>query len=130
MIAKAVLGLLDAGRAGRARSCAPASSSARATGRPGWGAGLTVLTAMANVLPALDEADRALALVHGLAFVSRDTRGRAAAVPARAVARHGARATLAALVPPVRRHAVGRRGGTGARDRRSRRADDGRPSRT
>jgi nitrite reductase/ring-hydroxylating ferredoxin subunit len=43
----------------------------------GWGAGLTVLTAMANVLPVLDPADRPLALVHGLVFVSRDTRGRA-----------------------------------------------------
>ena len=42
----------------------------------GWGAGLTVLIAMANVLPYLDPADRSLALVHGLAFVSRDTRGR------------------------------------------------------
>jgi nitrite reductase/ring-hydroxylating ferredoxin subunit len=42
----------------------------------GWGSGLTVLTAMANVLPALDPSDRALALVHGLAFLSRDTRGR------------------------------------------------------
>ncbi len=42
----------------------------------GWGAGLTVLTAMANVLPVLDPGDRCLALVHGLAFVSRDTRGR------------------------------------------------------
>jgi hypothetical protein len=37
---------------------------------------LTVLTAMANVLPALAPSDRVLALVHGLAFVSRDTRGR------------------------------------------------------
>jgi nitrite reductase/ring-hydroxylating ferredoxin subunit len=42
----------------------------------GWGSGLTVLTAMTNVLPALDPSDRALALVHGLAFLSRDTRGR------------------------------------------------------
>ncbi|MCA1842913.1 MAG: Rieske 2Fe-2S domain-containing protein, partial [Actinobacteria bacterium] len=42
----------------------------------GWGAGLTVLTAMVNVLPHLDPADRPLALVAGLAFVSRDTRGR------------------------------------------------------
>src|SRR5439155_14559205 len=38
--------------------------------------GLTVLTAMANVLPPLDPADRPRALVAGLAFVSRDTRGR------------------------------------------------------
>jgi nitrite reductase/ring-hydroxylating ferredoxin subunit len=42
----------------------------------GWGAGLTVLTAMANVLDHLSPADHGLALVHGLAFVSRDTRGR------------------------------------------------------
>jgi nitrite reductase/ring-hydroxylating ferredoxin subunit len=42
----------------------------------GWGAGLTVLVAMANLLPHLDEADHVLALVHGLAFVSRDTRNR------------------------------------------------------
>jgi nitrite reductase/ring-hydroxylating ferredoxin subunit len=43
----------------------------------GWGAGLTVLVAMANVLPHLAPADRPLALVQALAFVSRDTRGHA-----------------------------------------------------
>jgi hypothetical protein len=42
----------------------------------GWGAGLTVLVAMANVLEGLDPEERALALVQGLAFVSRDTTGR------------------------------------------------------
>jgi nitrite reductase/ring-hydroxylating ferredoxin subunit len=41
----------------------------------GWGSGLTVLTAMANVSGVLDPRDRALALVHGLTFVSRDTMG-------------------------------------------------------
>jgi nitrite reductase/ring-hydroxylating ferredoxin subunit len=73
--AKAVLGLLDAG--------VPVTDIVR-TGvdfgtrykEAGWGAGLTVLTAMANVLPHLDPGDRPLALVAGLAFVSRDTRGR------------------------------------------------------
>src|SRR5919198_283007 len=45
--------------------------------REGWGAGLTVLTAMANLLPHLAPEDRPLALVHGLAFVSRDTAGHA-----------------------------------------------------
>jgi nitrite reductase/ring-hydroxylating ferredoxin subunit len=73
--AKAVLALLDAG--------VPAVAIVR-TGvefgtryrEAGWGAGLTVLTAMANVLPDLDPADRVRALVAGLAFVSRDTRGR------------------------------------------------------
>src|SRR5580704_18089657 len=72
--AKAVLGALDAG--------VPAAEIVRrgvlfgtTHRRPGWGAGLTVLVAMANLLPALDAADRGLALVHGLAFVSQDTRG-------------------------------------------------------
>jgi nitrite reductase/ring-hydroxylating ferredoxin subunit len=75
VMAKAVLALLDAG--------VPAEDIVR-TGvefgtryrEAGWGAGLTVLTAMANVLPELDPADRVRALVAGLAFVSRDTRGR------------------------------------------------------
>jgi hypothetical protein len=74
--AKATLGLLEAD---------PSGASVVATGlehgvryrAEGWGSGLTVLVAMANVLPHLDPADRALALVHALAFVSRDTRGRA-----------------------------------------------------
>ena len=47
----------------------------------GWGAGLTVLVAMANLLPHLDADDRALALVHGLAFVARDTRNHAPRFP-------------------------------------------------
>ena len=75
VMAKAVLGLLESG--------APPGDIVRAGvtfgtryRAAGWGAGLTVLTAMANVLPSLDPADRPLALVHGLAFVSRDTRGR------------------------------------------------------
>jgi nitrite reductase/ring-hydroxylating ferredoxin subunit len=73
--AKAVLGLLD--------SDVPVNDIMR-TGvdfgtrnrQAGWGAGLTVLTAMANVLSHLAPPDHGLALVHGLAFVSRDTRGR------------------------------------------------------
>lgn len=73
--AKAVLALLEAGidtgeivRIGVDFGCRYRAA--------GWGAGLTVLTAMANVLPHLDPVDRPLALVHGLVFVSRDTRGR------------------------------------------------------
>jgi nitrite reductase/ring-hydroxylating ferredoxin subunit len=75
VVAKAVLGLLDAG--------VPAHDIVRAGvdfgtryRHAGWGAGLTVLTAMANALPYLDPADQGLALVQGLTFVSRDTRGR------------------------------------------------------
>ncbi len=73
--AKAVLALLEAGE--------PAESIVRvgldfgiANRAAGWGSGLTVLVAMANLLPHLDPSDRGLALVHGLAFVARDTRGR------------------------------------------------------
>ena len=73
--AKAVLGLLDAG--------VPVGDIVAAGVRfgtryreQGWGSGLTVLVAMGNLIPRLDPGDRALALVHGLAFLSRDTRGR------------------------------------------------------
>ena len=76
VIAKSVLGLLDAG--------VPASEIVR-TGMEfgaryrgaGWGAGLTVLVAMANLLPQLAPDDQALALVHGLTFVADDTRNQA-----------------------------------------------------
>jgi len=76
--AKAVLGLLealgpDAGVTAAIRAGVDFGIRNR---EAGWGAGLTVLTAVANVLPLLNPKDRALALVHGLAFVSRDTRGR------------------------------------------------------
>ena len=74
VMAKAVIGLIEAGvttseilRVGIDFGCR--------NRRSGWGAGLTVLTAMANVLPDLAPDDRGLALVHGLAFVSHDTRG-------------------------------------------------------
>jgi nitrite reductase/ring-hydroxylating ferredoxin subunit len=76
VVAKSVLGLLDAG--------VPASEIVR-TGMEfgaryrgaGWGAGLTVLVAMANLLPHLAPDDQALALVHGLSFVADDTRNQA-----------------------------------------------------
>ncbi|MGH9262711.1 MAG: Rieske (2Fe-2S) protein [Acidimicrobiales bacterium] len=73
--AKSVLGLLGAGvdPAGIVGAGIEFGTTYRDAG---WGAGLTVLVAMANLLPDLDEADRPLALVHGLAFVSRDTRNR------------------------------------------------------
>jgi nitrite reductase/ring-hydroxylating ferredoxin subunit len=72
--AKAVLGLVESGVptaevVGRGVAFGTAHRS------EGWGAGLSVLVAMANLLPALDPSDRALALVHGLTFVSRDTLG-------------------------------------------------------
>ncbi|MDZ4277898.1 MAG: Rieske (2Fe-2S) protein, partial [Dehalococcoidia bacterium] len=39
----------------------------------GWSTGLSIITAMANVLPSLDAADRPLALYHGLVHVARST---------------------------------------------------------
>ena len=78
--AKSVLGLLEAGKS-PADIVRLGVDFGTAYRREGWGAGLTVLVAMANLLPHLDESDRALALVHGLAFVSRDTRGHAPRFP-------------------------------------------------
>jgi hypothetical protein len=73
--AKAVLGLLDSDV--RVNDIVRTGVDFGTRNRQaGWGAGLTVLTAMANVLPHLAPSDHGLALVHGLAFVSRDTRGR------------------------------------------------------
>ncbi|HYL58535.1 MAG TPA: Rieske 2Fe-2S domain-containing protein, partial [Candidatus Acidoferrales bacterium] len=43
--------------------------------RDGWGAGLTVLTCMMNLLPALRPEDRARAMFHGLSAVASDTDG-------------------------------------------------------
>jgi len=76
--AKSVLGLLEAGT-DAAEIVRVGVEFGTANRREGWGSGLTVLVAMANLLPWLDADDRALALVHGLAFVSRDTRNHAPA---------------------------------------------------
>jgi len=74
VIAKAVLGLLE--EEGDATSIVRTALDFGTTYRAeGWGSGLTVLVAMANVLEQLNPEDRALALVQALAFVSRDTRG-------------------------------------------------------
>jgi len=74
--AKATLGLLEADPTGASVVATALEHGVRYRAE-GWGSGLTVLVAMANVLPHLDPADRPLALVHALAFVSRDTRGHA-----------------------------------------------------
>jgi hypothetical protein len=47
----------------------------------GWGSGLTVLVAMANLFPHLGDDDRALALVHGLVFLANDTAGQSPRFP-------------------------------------------------
>jgi nitrite reductase/ring-hydroxylating ferredoxin subunit len=43
---------------------------------PGWGPGLSILTAMANVVPLLGPDERPLALFHGLTRVAADCAGR------------------------------------------------------
>jgi nitrite reductase/ring-hydroxylating ferredoxin subunit len=74
VLAKTVLATLDAG--------VPAPDIVGAAARfgcayreQGFGSGLTVLCAMANVLGQLEERDRPLALVQGLSFLSENTRG-------------------------------------------------------
>src|SRR5277367_1005977 len=73
VIAKAVQGLLAAG--------APKSDIVTqaalfgAQNRDGWGVGLTILTALANLLPALPEEEAYLALFHGARRVASDCDG-------------------------------------------------------
>ena len=73
VIAKAVHGQLAAG--------VPKADIVRQTAlfgaqnRDGWGVGLTVLTALANLLPALRENDAYLALFHGARRVASDCDG-------------------------------------------------------
>ncbi|GED70036.1 hypothetical protein BRE01_37380 [Brevibacillus reuszeri] len=76
VIAKAVVGLVEAG--------VPATEIMEVGikfgtvyGR-GWNSGLTILTAMANVLPKLDKAGTILALYQGLLHVARNSSGAAA----------------------------------------------------
>ncbi|MDQ1460206.1 MAG: hypothetical protein QOI08_1690 [Actinomycetota bacterium] len=80
VVAKSVLGLLDAGvsPADIVRTGVDFGTTYRGAG---WGAGLTVLVAMANLFPHLEGDDRALALVHGLTFVANDTANRAPRFP-------------------------------------------------
>jgi nitrite reductase/ring-hydroxylating ferredoxin subunit len=73
VLAKSVLGLLDAGVA-PGRIVGAGVDFGTTYRRGGWGAGLTVLVAMGNLVPHLHVDDHALALVHGLTFVSNDTR--------------------------------------------------------
>ena len=74
VVAKSVIGLRDAG----VDDETPVGRGVRfgvRYRRDGWGSGLTILTAMANVLPSLTEADRRRALTHGLAAVADDCSG-------------------------------------------------------
>ncbi len=76
VLAKAVLALRAAGVPADAIAALGGGFGLRYRGR-GWGSGMTILTAVANLLPALDEEDRPLALTHGLARMAADTSGQA-----------------------------------------------------
>ncbi len=88
VIAKSVLGLVEAGVS--AAEIVRTGIEFGATYRDsGWGAGLTVLVAMANLLPHLAADDHALALTHGLVYVTRDTGGHAPRFPIEALSTSG-----------------------------------------
>jgi nitrite reductase/ring-hydroxylating ferredoxin subunit len=73
-----------------------------ALNRDGWGVGLTILTALANLLPVLPEEEAYLALVHGARRVAADCDGEA---PRRGRAPLGSRPDPAALKRWLRRWA-------------------------
>lgn len=73
VLAKSVIGLDELGAQNDILRTA-ASFALRNRAR-GWSAGLSILTAMANVLPALDPEDRGLALYQGLVHVANSTQG-------------------------------------------------------
>lgn len=74
VLAKSTLGLHTAGADVREilRAAARFGAHYRAAG---WGSGLTILAALANVLPVLGQEERPLALFHGLLRVSQDCAG-------------------------------------------------------
>ena len=75
VIAKAVQGRLAAGAAKADILRQTALFGAR--NRDGWGVGLTILTALGNLLPALPEEEAYLALFHGARRVAADCDGQA-----------------------------------------------------
>lgn len=72
IIAKAVIAL-DANHAPGSHAVQIGALYGAQGRRAGWGPGLTILTAMANVLPRLAPSDANLALYQGLVHVSRET---------------------------------------------------------
>src|SRR5919202_1492699 len=75
VIAKAVHGLLAAGVPPRGILRQAALFGARS--RDGWGVGMTILTAVGNLLPVLPEKETYLALFHGVRRVAADCDGEA-----------------------------------------------------
>ncbi|HLJ54405.1 MAG TPA: Rieske (2Fe-2S) protein, partial [Chthonomonadaceae bacterium] len=80
IIAKALIGLHACGAPDTVALAAGAEFGTR-NSSSGWASGLTILTAMGNILPYLDDADRPRALYHGLRHVAQQTAGRPPAFP-------------------------------------------------
>lgn len=74
VIAKAIVGLMEAG-VPETEIAAIGIEFGVKQRRQGWGSGLTILTAMTNVLPKLDKQGRILALFQGLVRTARDSAG-------------------------------------------------------
>jgi nitrite reductase/ring-hydroxylating ferredoxin subunit len=76
VMVKSVLALLEAG--GRTEDIVQITGDFGATYREaGWRSGMTILTAMNNILHELDRDDRGLALYHGAVNVAQDCAGQA-----------------------------------------------------
>ncbi|OIB03846.1 (2Fe-2S)-binding protein [Paenibacillus sp. LC231] len=74
VIAKAIVGLMEAGVTDTEIAAIGIEFGVKQR-RQGWGSGLTILTAMANVLPKLDKQGRILALFQGLLHTARESAG-------------------------------------------------------
>jgi nitrite reductase/ring-hydroxylating ferredoxin subunit len=98
VVAKAVCGQLAAGA--QPSDIVRQTALFGAQNRDDWGAGLTILTALANLLPALTDEDVYLALFHGARRVAVDCGGQA---PRRERAPLGSRPDPAALKSWLRR---------------------------
>ncbi|MGE0688606.1 MAG: Rieske (2Fe-2S) protein, partial [Dehalococcoidia bacterium] len=73
VLAKSVIGLDEAGASDE--MLATTARFGVENRAAGWSTGLSILTAMANVLPSLAPEDRRLALYHGVVHVARSTAG-------------------------------------------------------
>ncbi|WP_195575072.1 Rieske (2Fe-2S) protein [Paenibacillus sp. 1001270B_150601_E10] len=74
VIAKAIVGLMEAGVSEKEIAAIGIEIGVKQR-RQGWGSGLTILTAMMNILPKLDKQGRILALFQGLLHTARDLAG-------------------------------------------------------
>ncbi|WP_258394482.1 Rieske 2Fe-2S domain-containing protein [Paenibacillus sp. MDMC362] len=74
VIAKAIVGLMEAG-VPETEIAAIGIKFGVKQRRQGWGSGLTILTAMVNVLPKLDKQGRILALFQGFLHTARESAG-------------------------------------------------------